>query len=361
MEQLPITFPAGLTREEYIQAGLLQTRGGKVFRVLSLICAGLFLLLWITDVAMMKTVDVPFTVIMAAVIASLVAVSIILPRTEAERHGDTYDQTLYSGYCFEGEVTVSATQITKRTPSGETVIPFGQCSFLETKEMLVFRGFHGKGIILPARCLTKEDAEIARGVALQEIPPANRRLLQRIQPQLTERLPAPSQELPTPKEAEVTMAVAYTKREMVGIFVDAAFEGLPRTLPTKILIAAAVAALVYDQSSYAMVGVFLLAAVALLVFPLLLAPFRVGRGVKATDGKVLQLTVWLSPDGVRLEGEGEHGRRLTVPWSHITRAVELPGRVEFYARHKKFISIPKRCIADMEALRRVVDTHLPQR
>ena len=353
----PVEYPVGLTREEYIRSQQLLNRGVGSSRVISLVMAGLFVLMIVANIVVSKQVDWAFACLMAVAAAAEIALAVFSPRFWAERHGETYDQTLFSGYCFEGVVTVTETQVAKTTASGETVIPFGQCFYLEAEDMFIFRNRHGKSIVIPSRCLTEADAEATRAASLQAVPVNFRRLTARLKAQLTERLPRPALEKPATEEPLLTVKVEYTEKEFRSMMVDTAFEGIPKQLPAKLLLSVVISAVAYEFSAAAMVAVFLLAAMGLILFPVLTAGGKARRVLAATENAALTAVVELTPSHVRLRGTGEHGKTLEVPWNRVTRAVELPNRVELYTT-KKLLILPKRCVEDMDELRRVVDEQM---
>ena len=75
----------------------------------------------------------------------------------------------------------------------------------------------------------------------------------------------------------------------------------------------------------------------------------------ATGEKERFLQLTLTDEGLVLRSRDGEERRL--PWKAVRRAVARPDCVEFIAK-ELFIRIPKRCIPDMEALRKIADKHL---
>lgn len=359
MEQLPVEYPVGLTREEYIRSQILLTRGNRAFGIIPLVTAVMFLLILAVDMIVTRQVDIPLTVMVVVVAAAEIATAILAPQTIRRRHGETYDQARYGGYCFDGMVKVTETQISKTTSSGETVIPFNGCYYLEAADMMIFRNQHGKSIVIPARCFTEADANATRVAAMGNVPPTARRLQGRLIPGRQERLPVPSLEKPLPEDPLVTVAVEYTPKELTGLSVDAAFDSAFQRAPSHVLLAAVLAMLVYDVSSLGMVATFLLTAMVLTLLPVFAAGIRTRRAIAATEGTILKLAVELTPSFLRLRGAGEQGRQLEIPWEEITRGVELPTRMDLYAG-KKIVSLPKRCMTDVEEVRRVIDKHLSE-
>ena len=358
MKELPFEFAVGLTREEYIRSQQVMERGIGAVRWIFLTFAAILVSLPVADWIVTKQIDAAFWAFTLLIGVAAAAMGMTVPKQFRERHGDSYDQTLFGGYCFDGVVTVTETQIAKATPSGESVIPFGSCWYMETEEMMIFRNPHGKSIILPSRYLTETDAQTIRELALQCVPSPHRVLKQRLKAKLTERLPLPSLDKSLPEEAEVSVAVEYTEKEFKSLLVDSIFAAIPRSIPGKVLFAAGLSSLAIDVSPAAMAGVFLLAAVALIFWPLITVGRKVRRALDATDGSVLRVTAELTPSFLRLVGAGEQGRTLQIPWDRITRAIEWPDRVELFTT-KKLVSIPKRHISDIDAFRTVIDRHLP--
>ncbi len=365
MEQ-PITsieFTVGLSREEYIYSqGLISNAlrgkhllGSRWFSVVMMI---LCVLMVLSDRNLSGRWDMSLVAIVVMMIVAEVWMFLALPSQQRKAHGAAYDKTVFHGYSFDGVVTVSTEGITKRNAKNQTHIPFSQClAFIEDAEMMVFCIARGKSILLPKRFLTVEDAEFTRRVALAAMSPARCYLLGRVACQLTERLPLPEEGIPVPEEPLLSVAVVYEEKELKGQVTEAALRSYVQKLPQKTLIAVFVTILAYFGFQIEPIPTFLLCSVLLFVFSLFSARSRVGRALAVTNGDAGRSTVTFTESGIRIRGNG--GEALNIPWQNVTRAVESPRDVELYVNGEKSLIIPKRCIEDMESLRRIVDTHLP--
>ena len=61
-----------------------------------------------------------------------------------------------------------------------------------------------------------------------------------------------------------------------------------------------------------------------------------------------------------MRGSAGKEKELRIPWKAISRAVERPDRVDFYT-HSLAVTLPKRCIEDLDALKRLVDDRMPHK
>ena len=85
---------------------------------------------------------------------------------------------------------------------------------------------------------------------------------------------------------------------------------------------------------------------------------RAGRVIQMSGGQALRLSVDFTPSGLTLRGGAGEAKELRIPWKAVSRAVERPERVDFYT-HSLALTIPKRCIEDLDAFKRLVDTRMP--
>lgn len=81
--------------------------------------------------------------------------------------------------------------------SGGTVnrVYYGEnAAYIETGDMMVLLASSSRAIVLPARCMTREDAELVRRTVLPRIPPMRQRLLSKMVPQASQRMAPPPAE-----------------------------------------------------------------------------------------------------------------------------------------------------------------------
>ncbi len=365
-ERLTATFPVQLSKEEYIRSQEVLSKifaGGRLFggnRWFSVALVVLCVIMLAVEAKLAGKVDGDLILVLGLLITVEGVMLFLHPRLLRKNSANAYDKTLYTGYSFDGILTVGPEDIRKRTAKGETAIRYVNCpAYVETADMMIFCGREGRSIVIPARCLTAEDAEIVRAAAFNGVPANRRRLLQKLVPATCERLPEPELTVPE-EEVLLSVSVVYTDGELRGILVDGALQKLVRTIVTKALFAVSAAVAGYLWLTVSVVPTFLLCFVLFCFMPVIAAALRAGGIVRQTEGDILRLKVDFTENGVHLHGGGGRFRHLRVPWEKVTRAVERPDCVELYAENR-IATIPKRCVEDMDALRDTVDRLMENR
>ncbi|MBR2338838.1 MAG: hypothetical protein IKA63_05175, partial [Clostridia bacterium] len=150
--RLPVEYPVSLSREEYVRSQQLLSggtgmRGGN--RVFPLITAVMFVLLLGVDYKTSGRLDLSMTVLTALIVAVELVLAFVSPRLVRRQHEEAYDQTRFSGYSFDGTVRITASEISKSTPSGETVIRLADCFYVEAEDMMIFCGPNRRSIVIP--------------------------------------------------------------------------------------------------------------------------------------------------------------------------------------------------------------------
>lgn len=360
MENHSIEFPVSLTRDEYVVSQTVLTSAVRARRLgstpwfgLVLVAVSLFGV--VADWRVTGTWDARMLSALLLLLAVDIAMIIAMPRVQRYRGGLSYDQTLFTGYSFSGVIRADQNGIAKITKNGETTLPYLHCPlFVEHEECMIFCAEKSKSIVIPAAYLTAEDAGALRAFVFAAIPPSRRRLLSKLVPRLTQRL-SPFEEA----GAETTLLTVHsemTVREMTDLFTDIFVAQLPAALPTKAAWASMIAMGGYLLFEVWPLPLFFLSLLLLILVPMFSVGFKVRRAEKQSDGEILNNVISFTDAAVHIRGAGVNEQHVRIPWARITRAVECPDRVELFAGHK-FISIPKRCIADMEQLRTVVDSH----
>lgn len=361
--RLPVEYPVQLSREEYVRfQELLSKNGPGQFggrnRWVPLLMLPIFVVMLAANYRVSGQVDWSLLLLLALVVVVEVTMFFTAPVILRKSSGFNYDQTAFSGYQFDGIVRVTEQDIRKTTPSGDTVVRFADCPlYIETAEVMVFCNTQGRAIVIPARCLTAEDAEATRNAALAAIPSARRRLRAKLIPLATQRLPQSPSAMQEPEEALLTLSVDYTEKEWKTLFTDTAWEQAGYSLPSKSMLALTIAIVACYWQPYFAVPVFLLALLVLFLWPIAFAGKKAMKAVAASEGNALHAVVELTENSIAIHGRQSGGKSLRIPWSRITRAVERPEVVEFYVE-RKLLTIPKRCIPDMEELRTFVDSHM---
>ncbi len=362
-ETLPFECGVALSREEYVRSQeLVSKRSGAsgLFFGSGLLSAAMLILCVLFFLADLKQNGTPdFALLGLLVLLIVVEITTVFryPEMQKKLAAQSYDKTLFSGYSFDGVLHVGAIDIQKTTAAGVTSISYYNCPlFIEAPDMMIFCAAQGRSIVIPARCLTEQDADAIRELACLNIPAERRRMIGKLVAGTAKRLPLPSLVMPQ-EDQLLTVSVEYTEKEAFDLLDDSIFKGIKETLPQKVLVSAGAAMIAYLLFETMAVPVFCLAILLSVLIPFFTTRIGFKRAIKVTDGEVLKITVTLTEQAIcctRMAGEQ---KRTRIPWSRVTRAVERPSYVDYYAIDK-LVSIPKRCIDDMDELRRITDQHM---
>lgn len=357
-------FPVQLSKEEYIHSQELLSKhlsgnrflgGGRWFSLVTLV----FLILM--TAADWKAAGKPDFSMIGMMILFIIMEGIFLfsfPRLIRKNSGRAYEMTLYTGYTFEGILEVTAADIRKQTADGDVVIDYNDClAYVEAADMMIFCTKQGKSIVIPARCLTAEDADTVRRAAFAGISPDRRLLAAKLIPATEKRLPIPDL-TKQDEETLLSLSVEYTEKEIKEIVADAFFSETMHNLPVKGMLSVGIAMVVSLWYEAAMIPLFLLCFLLFVFVPSFTVRFKAKKLVRVTRGDVQRLVVRMTPYAIWKKGTTESGKGSRIPWSSVTRAVERRDRVDLYHVKTKLLTIPKRCIPDMEELRRIVDDHM---
>ncbi len=357
-------FSADLKREEYVRFQELLSRGTPAFRlrtiqlVTTAVLFGVCLLFLVFDFRAGRGLDVSLLLMALLLVLMEAYLFVMMPRQMRTRAGRGYDQTRMTGYRYEGIVTVSPGIVRKTTAKAVTEIPLAQCTlYIESPDLMVFGGAEGRSIVLPARCLTEADAALLRQYALSYVPGPRQRLYGRLIPGAAERLPLPDLSPVPEEEAEMSFRVEYTPKEFVRLMTASSVEGYMKNLPN-LAFFAFLLALSFDLClGIPAILVFLAVVVGLFLIGYITSRSKANTVIRISGGEALRLSVDLTPSGLTLWGAAGREKELRIPWNDISRAVERPDRVDFYT-HSLAVTLPKRTIADLDELKRLVDARM---
>lgn len=356
-------YSVDLSREEYVRSqDILTKRMGGVtrgMRLISLFMLAACVAMGITDFRYSGGVDWSLISLLLLLIVSELWMMLTLPAQLRRRSEVAYDSTVYSGYVFAGTVTVESDAIRKRTAAATALIPYEQCRlYAEAADMMIFCGMDGKSIVIPARFLTEQTAEITRQAALQNIPASRHLLLEKLIPGVTEDTVPNVPDQANSEDVLLTVDVEYTDNEIVSIAAEAAMEQFAASLPNKCLFMTMLASFGYFVLNVKPLPLFLSALLIVFLVSVIRARIRMRRAITRSERGVCRLRVEFTDAYIMLIGKADGMRPMRLPWNHITRAVDCRDTVEFYTGKDRQLSIPKRCIADFEELRNIVDSHM---
>lgn len=98
-----------------------------------------------------------------------------LPAYMKRNAGRAYDQSVLGGHEYYGMLVVYGDRLEKVSGGEVSAVRFADnAAYMETEDMMVLMASSSRAIVLPARCLTAEDAELVRRTVLPAIPPMRR-------------------------------------------------------------------------------------------------------------------------------------------------------------------------------------------
>ena len=353
-------FGVSLTEDEYVLAQQVLLKATSPFSLIAR-CLSPFLLGWILLSSMLENgigTDIQQAISLLLLVIVQVVAIVWIPRVEKQRHRERYRAALLNGYSFDGVVEITEDAVTKCTVNGKTEIPFSACPlFVESRDVMIFCNPNGKHILLPSTYLTEDDAEFLRQAVLKHIPPNRQKWLKKLEPRAGERLPLPSLEAADEPEL-YALRFQYTPKELRAFMLEVTVDGVVKQLPTKALVLLFVLTLLIAMDSLFLIPVAAVVMLGWVLLPLVVSPFQVNRAITNTNGAVLTVTVAMTEHAMYIVTQnGKEQRKSRLLWTYVTRAVLRDDSVEFYTPDK-ILSIPRRCIDDLDELERVVDTYV---
>jgi|LSQX01.3.fsa_nt_gb hypothetical protein len=359
-----LSFPVDITKQEFVRfnmivsavSGILRFKKGQV----TLFAGGgiITLFMIISDILAYRNID-PVMVILLVFIA--VSGGILMfgtthhVRRSAER---AYDQSRLNGRSYYGIITVYRDRIEKQSSRANISINLSyQAIYIETRDMMIFLAEKTPAVVIPARCLTSEDAEALRRTVLTAIPQTRQKIEAPLIPTAAGHISRPDDEPDNEEwrdENSISVEINYSRDEFVKIAADTALRGLLKLLPLysfMSLMAALMFGLLYDFGFG--IAVYVAVNAGLFLFRIFGARTRAGRAYDNMTST--RINVLLADKGIEVNSS-EKSDRIKLEWKDVQRAVERPNDVEFFSE-SIFLRIPKRCIEDFDALRAFVDSH----
>lgn len=358
-----LQYAVGLTRDEYVRSQELVNRAlrgkpqlfGRIFSIAMMLLCVLALA---AEYRISGVIEPALAIVMTLMIVAEVWTILSLPRQIRRRNEAMYDSTVFAGHCFDGVLTVDEFGIEKRTVDETTRVRFSDCAaFIEAADMMLFCVNGGKSIVIPARCLTVEDAELTKKAAFEKIPQTRRYLMEPIAAQLEQRASI-KETVGENDEILMTVNVEFTSSELKSQLTETAIQQYVENLPQKVLVSVFLTIMVYFAFEITPLPVFLMGMVVLFFWDIVMARLRARRAIRVTEGAARFVTLELGEKALYIRGRGPSARRMILPWSYITRAGEWPKEVVFFANRIRAFVVPKRCVDDMEQLRQIVDAHI---
>lgn len=359
------SFPVDISREEFIRfnltvsksTGLMRFRNGQMilFGIL-----GIFSLLSVlNDALAYKKADAVMILLVVFIAAMecvlLFGLSSYIKRTS----GSSYDQTILTGNSYYGCIHVYPDRVEKQNKNMNTDIPFNsQTLYIETKQMMILLYPNTPAIVLPARCLTKEDADAVRKAVMTGLPAAHQKLIDRMIPLAKEPIMPPvSEENKNPDNEQMHVDVTYSQDEFIKLATDTAGMGFMKALPIYSGLATT-AGLLFGLLYNFGVGIFVFILIigGIFVMNILGVRAKANRSYMQMSENGTRIGISFTVKGITISSPSTHDS-IGMIWESITRAVERREYIEFYTK-TAFLRIPKHCIEDIGLLRQIVDSHV---
>ena len=279
IDDLSITFPVDLTEEEVVSMQMLiEKRLGRLrLHKMTTVILGFYALLTavFTTVQWWKTgqIDWIFVAGLLLMLALFAAILWYIPYTFRKQAQKAYRQRNFTGYY--GMVTMTIFSIMKTSASIVDGFSLNQdVLYVETQDGMAFVPQQGKFILLPARCLTEEDAAFIRRVVFASGSRLRTKVFARMQARATAHIP----ERDDPVRGELPLMrcdIQYTEEEWTRRQVQHSQRQMMTVLPVRMGIAIAIGMSVGMYTEQFLSG--LLVGLAILVIGLLLPWWRVRR------------------------------------------------------------------------------------
>ena len=357
-------FPVDLDKAEYVRFNMrmAKERGTYRFRGVMLLAFGLCMAVGVAVLLLDMAQGRPFdSALLTLLVFILMAGAVLLfgvpnyIRIMAER---TYDRTQLSGYDFYGVVRVYPDRVEKIAGGRTTVIHLKErVAYFEYEDMMVLLTPEQPAIVLSARCVTEEDAEVVRQTVRARVPETLQRLYGKMVSQTPVRLDMPENGTEAVEDAMLMrFCVNYTPEEFLTTVTHSAQQAFMRMMPLYVGVSLVVAlALGLSGGPLVMAGLFLLTLLILFTINVWGPHLRTKLRLPAMSADALTVWLILSERGVTLESPARNTQ--FYPWLAISKVIEKPDWYEFQM-HAAALEIPSRCVTETAAFKDIVNAHI---
>ena len=319
---------------------LLANNGGMLrFRKGQLVIFGLMMAFSLVMLAVEFFVFQSLDVVMILVVAFIALTGGFLlfgmPAYLRRNAGRAYDQSVLGGHEYYGMVYVYEDRLEK--VSGGTVnrVYYGEnAAYIETGDMMVLLASSSRAIVLPARCMTREDAELVRRTVLPRIPPMRQRLLSKMVPQASQRMAPPPAEGESHLDEELmAFSVTYTPEEFLKLVGDTTTRSFLRMLPVFSALSLFSGVMFGLLSGIGVgVGAFLLILGVLFLLNVVLPRSRAKRSLETMQQDAMTIRLSLTERGL-VGSSVRPGEETRIAWVSLQHAETLHPRYGRAAAH----------------------------
>ncbi len=260
---------------------------------------------------------------------------------------------------YYGEVYMEGGDIVKDVGYKQTRLPLNEKTlYIETPDLMSFSSVTGEGatIILPARCMTEEAAAYIRQQVFAPSVTLQRRVISRMTAGASVLMPRRPM-LAAPEEL-YRVDFTYTPEEYKDVVTRTAWRNYNRRLPVTLVTAMLLGTVAMNM--WESVWTLVMTVAGMMLLSVLMSTVRAknlaNRAELATPPRVSTV---ITDRGIETDIPSL-SRHLSIKWKGVTRAAESDTDVQFDVVGNHMLSIPKRAIDDMDALRTVVDRYYKQ-
>lgn len=352
-------MPVDLTKEEFVAYHMATAKAFGALRRQNamLILFGMYFAVTVIGTVQnyQETGQISLVMVLLSVVTLVSAVlsMVLTPAQIRRRARRNYDVGNLNGYY--GEWGITDTEVFKNLGHERVTMPLDEKTlYIEDVAFMAFvTAGAQRSIILPARCMTKEAAAAVREKVFRAGCRVQRRVIGRMTAQAAE--PIPRRDLLEAPQTLYFADATYEEKELLQLHGDIAWKHFVHNLPTLLVITVLFAAMfaLIEESVLLFAVITLGIPLAFLLFTTLSGRSTAKR-MTAQHPTRLRLTVTERGLDAAFQPSGQ---RVIIHWSSVRRAVERPTCVDFYYGDNHLLRIPKRCIDDMDELRRIVDSH----
>ncbi len=351
-------FPVDLTEEEFLHFSMTVAKkmGPLKRQKMSLFLFAAYLIVEAVGLVSIYlesgTWSYYLLTMMGITAACVIPMAVMMPRKILKSSKAAYKTGNHNGYY--GEIVVTPHGIMKHIGDEIVTIAFNeQTMYIEDRDFMAFTAANEqRSILLPARCMTADMAKAVREAVFSQDVQMQRHVFARMDALAS----APIERRAFAEEAQTlyTVDFQYTEEELTKIISDGAWKRYTDNLPNVALmscLAGILMAMLQEQLLWfpGLSLLFIFGYMLLTVLPPKL-------GAKSAAQQPIRHHVALTDRGLELR-LSPSGKRMSIAWQGLERAIERPSCVEFVHSGGNVLRIPKRAIDNFDDFRRVVDDH----
>ncbi len=342
--------PMDINREEFIrfQQLVMEKSGPMVMRHLLPVLALMACVTLIPEVITLLKGDTTywlFTAVSAVVAVAALVLWAVMPPLLKRRMGKLYDRFIEAGHSHYGLCRVCYDRVEKVKYDFTLTVPLdATCLIIEDAAMFVVMNTRRQAVILPARFVTPEQADILHQV-VQRLNPRQYRFKSSLVPGGLTAV-APAMET---RQVAFEGEIEYTNEEYVTVSKEFMAMQFWQRAPIWVMTTTLCSLMVEFSSEdglLATVAAFLLLMGINWLINWQLPRTRIARAIAAgaVPAEARRMTIQVDDKGVRLIDKNQG--QAAVPWSAIKHVYDAKPFVKFVG-HQQVLFLPQRYVEDL--------------